>query len=105
MNKKKFQSVMGGTDACMKRLAIATKGCGQLTSTDTYFADSWFSSVKTAEEMAAAGVDYCVPVKTSRKGFCLSTLEKLTRDWPGGPYLVFKSTPIFIGERPLLDIG
>ena len=43
----------------MKRLAIANKGCGQLTSNDTYFADSWFSSVKTAKEMAAVEVNYC----------------------------------------------
>ena len=32
MNKSTFQSELGGTSACMKRLAIATKGCGQLTS-------------------------------------------------------------------------
>ena len=74
-----FQSELGGTAACMKRLAISTKGCGQLTSNDTYFADSWFRSVKTAEDMAAAGVNYCGPVKTSHKGFCLATLEKLMR--------------------------
>ena len=49
MKKLAFQSELGGTAACMKRLAIATKGCGQLTSNDTYFSDSWFSSVKTAE--------------------------------------------------------
>ena len=35
MKKSKFQSVLGGTDACMKRRAISTKGCGQLTSNDT----------------------------------------------------------------------
>ena len=58
----------------MNRLDIATKGCGQLTSNFTYFADIWFSSVETAEEMAAAGVDYYGPVKTSHKGFCLATL-------------------------------
>ena len=88
----------------MKRLAIATKGCGQLTSNDTYFANSWFSSVKTAEEMAAAGVYYCGPVKTCHKGFCLATLEKLMKDWPGWSYLVLKSTPRFPGEKPLLAI-
>ena len=88
MKKSKFQSVLGGTAACMKRLAIATKGCGQLTSNDTYFSDSWFSYVKTAEEMAAAGVDYCGPVKISHKGFCLATLYKLMKDWPVGSYLV-----------------
>ena len=40
MKKSTFQSELGGTVVCMKRLAIATKGCGQLTSNDTYFADS-----------------------------------------------------------------
>ena len=74
MKKSTFQSELGGTAACMKRLAIATKWCVQLTSNDTYFADSWFSSAKTAEEMAASGVNYCGPVKTSHKGFCLATL-------------------------------
>ena len=45
MKKSTFQSELGGTAACMKRMAIATKVCGQLTSNDTYFADSWFSSL------------------------------------------------------------
>ena len=105
MKKSTFQSELGGTAACMKRLAIDTKGCGQLTSNNTYFSDSWFSSVKTAEEMAAAGVNYCRKVKTSHKGFCLATLEKLMKDWPGGSYLVLKSTPRFPGESPLLVIS
>ena len=52
-----------------------------------------------------AGVDYCRPVKTSHKGFCLSTLEKLMKYWPGGSYIVMKSTPIFPGCRPILKIG
>ena len=69
MKKSKFQSIMGGAAACMKRIAIDTKGCGQLTSNDTYFADSWFSSVKTSEEMVAAGVDYFGPAKTSKRDF------------------------------------
>ena len=54
---------------------MATKGCDQLTSNDTYFSDSWFSGVKTAEKAMAEGVDYCGPVKTNHKGFCLATLE------------------------------
>ena len=35
MKKPTFQSELGGTAACMKRLAISAKGCGQLTSNDT----------------------------------------------------------------------
>ena len=105
MKTYKFQNVLGGNAECMKRLAIDTKGCVQLTSNDTYFADSWFSSVKNAEDMASEGVDYCGPVKTTHKGFSLVMLEKLTKYWPGGSYIVLKSTPIFTGERPLLAIG
>ena len=67
----------------MKRLSIATKGCVQLASNDTYFYEIWFSSIKMAEEMAVSGVDYCGPVKTIHKGFCLSTLEKLMKYLPG----------------------
>ena len=105
MKTSKFQNVLGGTTVCMKILSIATKGCVQLTSNDAYFADSWFSSVKTAEDITAAGVDYCGPVKTSHKGFCLATLEKFLKYWPGGSYLVLKSTPRFPGESTLLAIG
>ena len=45
----KFQRILGGTTACMRILYIATKGCGQMTSNNTYFSNSYFSSVKTAE--------------------------------------------------------
>ena len=41
-----------------KIIMMSTKGCDQLASNDNYFADSWFSGVKTAEEAMAEGVDY-----------------------------------------------
>ena len=69
MKTSNFQKDIRVTNECMKMLAISNKGCGQLTSNDTYFADIWFSSVKTAEKMAAAGVDYCGTVNTIHKGF------------------------------------
>ena len=50
-------------------------------------------------------VDYCGPVKMNHKGFCLAMLEKLTKYWPGGSYLVMNSAPIFPGGIPLLSIG
>ena len=77
MKKSGFQKYLKGTDACMKILPIGTKGCGQMTSNDTYFADIWFSSVKTAEGEMDVGVDYCGPVKTIHKCFCLATLKKV----------------------------
>ena len=93
MKRSNFQKDLGGTTACMKRLAISTKLCGRLTPNDTYFTDIWLSSVKTSEQVMAAGVDYCGLVKMSHKSFCHATLENLMENWPGGSYLVMKSTP------------
>ena len=59
----------------MKRLSIATKGCVQLTSNDTYLAENWFSSVKTDEEAIDVGVNYCGPVKTSHKFFLATDIR------------------------------
>ena len=42
----------------MKIPMMATKECGQLTSNDTYFADSWFSGVKAADDAMTEGVYY-----------------------------------------------
>ena len=50
-------------------------------------------------------MDYCGPVKTSHKVFCLSKLEFFMKDWPGGSYLVMKSTPRVSGHIPLMEIG
>ena len=49
MKTSKFQKDIEITNLYMKRLSIATKGCGQLTPNNTYFAASWFSSINTAE--------------------------------------------------------
>ena len=100
-----FEKYTRGTEVFMKRLMMDKKGCVQLKSNYTYFADSWFGGVKTAEEAMSEGVDYCRPVKTIHKGFCLATLEKLMKYFPGGSHLVVKSIPIYPGGRPLMDIG
>ena len=101
----KFQKYIGSTTTFTRRLAISTKGCGQLKSNYTYFADRYFSFVKTSEEAMAAGVDYCRLTKITHKGFCLATLENLMKDWAGGSYLVMDINTKFTGCRPLLAIG
>ena len=60
--------------------------------------------MKTAEEVMAEGVDYCGPVKTIHKRFCLDTLEKIMRYWIEGSYLVMKSTPRVTGDIKLVAI-
>ena len=74
MRDSEFQQEIVGTAACMKRLMMDTKGCGQLMSNDTYFSDSWFSGVKTAEGVMDEGLGYYGPVKMSHKVFYLATL-------------------------------
>ena len=99
-----FQKNLRETAACMKRLLMDTNGSVKLTPNDTYFSDRWFSGVKTAEEAMDLGVDYCGPVNTSHKGFCLATLEKFMKYWPGGSYLVMKINTRVPGGIPLVAI-
>ena len=44
-------------------------------------------------------------LKTNTKGFCKETIEKLTKNWPGGYYLVLRSKPMVPGGWPLIAIG
>ena len=46
---------------------------------EIYFDDRWFSGVKKVEEAVKDEVDYFRLAKTTQKGFCLSTLEKLMK--------------------------
>ena len=58
MKTEEFQHNIRGSGGCMERLMMATKGCVQLTSYETYFSDIQFSGAKTAEEASTEGVDY-----------------------------------------------
>ena len=44
-------------------------------------------------------------VKTNTKGFCKDKIDNLTKNWPGGSYLVLRSNPMVPGGRPLIAIG
>ena len=50
MKTSEFQHQIGWNGACIKRLIMSSKGCGQMTSNYTYFTNSYFSRVKTYEE-------------------------------------------------------
>ena len=51
------------------------------------------------------GADLIGMVKINNKGFCKETIEKLTKDWPGGSYLLLRSKPMVPGGRTLIAIG
>ena len=101
----KFQQDIGVTDACMGRIIKATKGCGQLSSNDTFFADIWFRIVKALLEENTEGEYYYGPLKTSYKGFFLATLGKLLKEFLEGSHIVMKSDTIVPGDKPSMAIG
>ena len=82
------------------------KGFFRLRLNDAYFSDSWFSALKMDKEAMYEVVGYYGQVKMEHKGFCLATLEQLTKKkWTGGSHLVLNSTPIVPYYRPLMFIG
>ena len=44
-------------------------------------------------------------VKTNTKLFCKETIEKLSKDWPGGSYFILRSKPMVPRGRPIMAIG
>ena len=87
----------------------ATKGIGQNSikggTKDCLLFDSWFDYKKAAESAIEIGSDLIGIVKTDTEGFCKETIEKLTKYWPGGSYLVLRIKPMVPGDRPLIDIS
>ena len=63
------------------------------------------ASNKATEAATEMGAELIGMVKTNTKGFCKETIEKLTKDWPGGSYLVLRSKTMIPRDRPLIDIG
>ena len=58
----------------MKRILQTKKGCGKVSSYDTFFYYILFMGVKTVEEAYADIVGYCVSAKTIHEGFFLDML-------------------------------
>ena len=68
-------------------------------STNFFFLfESWLSSKKADEAAASIGVDFIVMAKTNVKGFCKAKIEVLTKDRPGGSYVVLSSKPVVPGK-------
>ena len=109
MKDSRYQKELGATAACMKRMMEETKGIGQKSKKggpkDCFLFDSWFASKKTEEAAMKLGAELICMVKTNTKGFCKETIEKLTKNWPGGSYPVLRSKPMLPGGRPRIAIG
>ena len=44
-------------------------------------------------------------VTTNTKGFCKDDIDNLTKYWPVGSYLVFRSKPMVPGDNLIIAIG
>ena len=51
------------------------------------------------------GTEMIGMVKKNTRGFCKDNIENLTKDWPGGSYLVFRINPMVPRGRLLPAIG
>ena len=109
MKESRYQKELGATAACTKRMMEETKGIGQKSKKgglkDCFLFDSWFASKKAEEDAMELCAELLGMVKTNTKGLCKDTTEKLTKDWPGGSYLVLRSKPVVPRVRPLISIG
>ena len=50
------------------------------------------------------GAELIGMVKTNTRVFYKETIEKLTKDCPGGSYLLLRSKPMVTGDRPFIAI-
>ena len=109
MKDSRYQKELGATAACTKRMMEETQGIGQKSKKegpkDCFLFDSWFPSKKAAEAAMELGAELIGMVKTNTTGLCKEKIEKLTKNWPGGSYLVLRSKPMVPGGRPLIAIG
>ena len=72
---------------------------------DCFLFDSSFASKKGEKSAMEVGAELIGMMKTNTKGLCKETIEKLTRDWPGGSYLMLRSKPMVPGDRTLIAIS
>ena len=108
MNNIKYQKDTGSTVVCTKIMTKATKGIGQEYIKGAmkycFLFDSLFSSKKAEGSAVEVGAGLIGMLKTNNKGCGNETIEKVTKDWPGGSYLVLRSKPMVPRSRPLIGI-
>jgi hypothetical protein len=86
---------LGATTSCSIRATIKTSNCGQKIDEhrqNLILANSWFSSVKTAEAIHEIGHEWIGVVKTSHSLYPKQHLEDTLKTWPGGMNLTLEAT-------------
>ena len=109
INNTKYHLQLGLKSTCKNIMMEATKGIGHRyikgATKDCFIFDSWLSSKKSAEDDMGVGSDMIGMFKTNTKGLCNGTIYNITKDWPGGYYLVLSSKHMVPGGRPIIAMG
>ena len=71
---------------------------------DCFLLDSQFSSKKASEAAIEVVAKLVSKVQKNTKVLCKDIIEKITKYWTGGSYLMSRSKPMVPGGRPLIDI-
>ena len=100
-NIRKYHQKLGATENCTKRMKKSTKGIGHRhikgATKDFLIFGSFLSSKNLEESEMDFGAELICMVKTNTKIFCKETIENLTKDWPGGAYIVLRNKPMAYG--------
>ena len=100
MSKKEY-SGLGGTAACVMRGVTATQDMDFIPNDQEednadkkrlYYGDSWFGSVKTAENVAASNNHCVMLIKTVHSRSPKKWLENAMIDYPGGTWITMEGT-------------
>jgi predicted GTPase len=86
---------LGATTSCSMRATTKMANCGQKIEEhrqNLNLANSWFSSVKTAEAIHESGHEWIGVVKTSHSLFPKKALEDKLKTWLDGMNLTLEAT-------------
>ena len=104
--RSQYHHEFGATASCVVRCMKAMANCGQKEDAhraNIFYGDSWFASVKSADQVAEYGHDFVGPVKTATSLFVNKEIEKIMKEWPSGTHLVMEGTSP--NDNKLLTIG
>jgi hypothetical protein len=98
MCAKEYGRSLGGTAACTLRMAKQMEHNGQSEHPNVHHAtpsglwrgDSWFGSVKAAEEMAKQGKGLVAQIKMNHARSPKKELETIMKDWAAGVGLMLQ---------------
>ena len=114
MRLEEYSKEYGSTAGCTFRLAEKALHSGaeyeerkealEDRKAESFYGDSWFSSVTVCDWLASKGMAYVGALKTSHRFFPKDDLESVMKAWPSGSYLVMECTTPKKGNK-LLAIG